>query len=448
MPIYAHITSLGCPKNLVDSEIIAGVLIKNRIGIANSPRNADVMIINSCAFIASARNESEFHIRSALNWRRKKDERKIVLCGCLNQWDPKAENLQLIREVDLRIGIDEIEKIAEKILSLYGEKKLDGAINKLPSYLQTTATPRLQLTPAHYAYIKISDGCSNKCSYCSIPAIRGEHRSRRQNDILSETLNLLSNGSKEIILTAQDSARYGSDLAGYKPGIVSLIRKMDAIDCGHEFWIRLMYCHPRHITPELIDCFRNAKHLLPYLDLPLQHISDKILKAMNRKVSSSLIKKILEEFRTIKPHIAVRTTFITGFPGETDKDFEELLSFIRETKFDRLGAFKYSPEKGTRAFSLPSQVPDSVAEARLKLLMETQKKISLELNQKMLGRKIKTIVDSRKGQNTYIARTPYDAPQIDNTVLIQSNKKITPGTIITVKITSAMPYSLNAKPLS
>jgi ribosomal protein S12 methylthiotransferase len=445
--LCAHIVSLGCPKNTVDSEIIAGTLIKNGIAINSSPENCNIMIINTCAFIAAARNESEKHIKAALKWRKKCENRKLIVCGCFNQLDPDAKISPILGETDLRLGVDELEKIADKILEIYSktENKFceKPRLCQMPSYIQNRSSPRLQLTPPHYAYIKISDGCSNHCSYCVIPLIRGNFRSRPADDIIFEAKNLLNNGCREIILIGQDTSNYGADKNdSSKRGISFLIREIDNLNSKDEFWIRLMYCHPRHLNQNLLNVFQNSPHLLPYLDIPLQHISDKILKKMNRGVSSRDVAEIFNKIKQLGKNIALRTTFIVGFPGEDEDDFNELLSFVKGTKFDRLGVFKYSPEPNTTAFSMKDQVSPEIVEERFHLIMDAQRKISLKKNIMLKGTEIKFIIDKQTGKNKYLGRTIYDAPEIDNVIIVRSEKKISPGQIVNVKITSAKEYSL------
>lgn len=442
--ISVHITSLGCPKNFVDSEIIAASLLKKGFELSNSETSANIILINTCGFIKAARDESAQHIRNALNWREKGKNRKVVLCGCLNQLKNHNELNDLISKADLRIGLNDIESAAEKIETLFKENN-ETIRNDIstPHYLPKAQTPRLQLTPQHYAYIKIADGCSNNCSYCSIPSIRGKFRSREPEDIIEEAKNLLRNGSRELILIAQDSTNYGFDLSK-KSQIILILNELEQIESSEPIWIRLMYSHPKHFTDELLELFQNSKRLLPYIDLPLQHISDKILKLMNRGVSSAQCRELVKKIKDIKPHIALRTTFICGFPGETEEDFNELIDFVREISFDRLGAFSYSPESETKAFTLPNAVPQALSEERRKKLLTVQQKISLSNNKKLIGKKIEIIVDKSIDKKFSIGRTKYDAPDIDNIVEIESRKTIIPGNVIEAKIVSAKAYSLKA----
>ncbi len=443
--ICVHLTSLGCPKNFVDTEIIAGSLLKNGIGISSDPKSVDVMLINTCAFLESARKETEGHVREALKWRSAKRDRKVVLCGCINQWDQNGSKLDFLREVDLRIGLDDIETTAEKILSSFFKKPITTSIAPCPSYLPNYLTPRLQLTPRHYAYVKIAEGCSNCCTYCLIPSIRGHFRSRDVNDIVSEIDGLLKNGCREIILIAQDSGNYGSDLTTNSDKIAGLIRKIDQLNSPNDFWLRLMYCHPRHFDDELVAVFENSKHLLPYVDLPLQHISEKILGMMNRGVGSIQTKKLLNRLRGLNRSIAIRTTFISGFPGETEDDFNEMLEFVKEEKFDRLGVFAYSPEHGTPAESFKYRIPNEIAEKRRDTILKTQMNISMLRNKDLIGENIPVIIDSFLSNGKYRARTKNDAPDIDNQVMLSSERKLAAGDFVTAKIKSASAYTINAK---
>ncbi len=442
--ICVHMTSLGCPKNLVDSEIMAGFIVKAGMGISSDPESADIMLINSCAFIESARRETEEHIRGALEWRRRRRGRKVLLCGCLNQLKGHHDATGLLDEIDLRMGIDEVEAIALRIRSLFDGESSELDIGKSPSYLPGSSTPRLQLTPGHYAYVKIADGCSNFCTYCSIPGIRGRFRSRRPDDIAIEVSSLLRNGCREIILIAQDSTNYGADIEP-RPDIAALLRTLDRLDSPGDFWLRLMYCHPRHFTGELVALFDEARHLLPYVDLPLQHISERILKAMNRGADAAATRNLVASLRGLRRKPAIRTTFICGFPGETEEDFAELLQFVEETRFDRLGVFSYSPEPGTAAEKLRDRVPAKIAEERREAILRTQRRISLEKNRSLIGSLLPVIVDGSISASRYAARTMHDAPEIDNDVRISTKKRLAAGTLLDARVKNASAYSLVAE---
>jgi len=434
----AFMVSLGCPKNFVDTEVIAGSILTGGVGITPDPEEADIYIINTCAFIPTAREEAESVIREAIAWKKNfPRERKIIVCGCLVQWDKDFSIRNKFKKVDLWLGIDDIPAAGSLILGALEENpKASPLPSSSPEYLYDDLTPRLQLTLPHFAYIKISEGCSNRCSYCAIPNIRGRLRSRNQDSIVKEASNLLSGGAKELILIGQDTTAYAADY-GKKDSLARLLGKLDKLE--GDFWLRLLYTHPAHFTNKLIETIADSKHVLPYIDMPLQHISDTLLKSMNRKTSSKEIKKLLDKIRSAIPEIAIRTTLITGYPGETDRDFEELLAFVKEQKFQRMGAFVYYPEPSTPAASMPGQVPPEVAAERLDTIMKAQSKISLSFNKSLAGKVFDVIVDTADTKHA-VGRTFMDAPEIDNRVLFSG--KVNPGDLVKVKITGASEYDL------
>ena len=434
----AFMVSLGCPKNFVDTEVIAGSILTGGVGITPDPEEADIYIINTCAFIPTARKEAESVIKEAVAWKKNfPKERKIIVCGCLIQWDKDFSIRNKFKKVDLWLGIDNIPEAGNLILEAISENpKASPLPSSSPEYLYDDLTPRLQLTLPHFAYIKISEGCSNKCSYCAIPNIRGKLRSRKQDSIVKEASNLLAGGVKELILIGQDTTAYAAD-SGEKDSLAKLLRKLDKLK--GDFWLRLLYTHPAHFSDKLIETIADSEHALPYIDMPLQHISDKLLRSMNRRTASKDIRKLLDKIRAAIPEIALRTTFITGYPGETDKDFEELLSFVKEEKFQRMGAFVYYPEPSTPAASMPGQVPPEVAAERRDALMKAQSKISLSFNKSLAGKVFDVIVDTVDAKRA-MGRTFMDAPEIDNCVLFSG--KVNPGDLVKVKITGASEYDL------
>ncbi|OGV60912.1 MAG: ribosomal protein S12 methylthiotransferase RimO [Lentisphaerae bacterium GWF2_50_93] len=444
--IYVYSVSLGCPKNFVDTEILTGNLLSANIGLSETPGDADVYMINTCAFIPPARAEAESFIRKAVTWKKKKPAtRKIAICGCLVQWDKKMEVAGKYPEVDLWLGIDKIANIAKYIRELYegSSKKPLRSCSDKPEFIHNEKTPRLQLTPKHYAYIKIADGCDNRCAYCSIPGIRGGLRSRSSESVLKEAETLLGNGCKELIIIAQDTTAFGKDLRKSHENLHTLLKKLDGLN--GDFWVRLLYTHPAHFSDELIAVLKNAKHILPYIDMPLQHISDRILMSMGRKVRSEQIKILLSKLRAEIPGIAIRTTFLVGYPGETEEDFKELANFVRTQKFERLGVFTYYPEPGTPASVFPDVVPDDVAEKRKDVIMRIQAENSLERNTMLAGKTVEVLVDKvEKGQA--VGRTFMDSPDIDNTVKVKTGRlKISPGDIINVKIKSCGIYDVEGE---
>lgn len=443
---FVYIVSLGCAKNLVDTEVAAGALAVDGIGFAENPEDADVYFINTCAFIPPARKEAETFIKEAIKWKKAGSGRGIIVGGCLTNWDKEKKFVKKYPQVDAWITTDDAGKLAIHVRKLF--QKEPGKTEPLteatfaPAYLYNEKTPRLQLTPPHFSYLKIADGCNNNCSYCAIPGIRGKLRSRSLMSVLEEAKNLIKNGVRELIITAQDITAFNKD---YKSeNLTALLKEIDTLP--GDFMVRLLYAHPAHLTGEMIKTMAKSKHILHYLDMPLQHISDKILQQMNRKVSSSEIREKITALKKAVPDIAIRTTFLVGFPGETDKDFKELCKFVKEQRFARLGVFTFYPEPGTPAAAMPNQVPAKLAEKRQAELMKLQNKISLENNQQLIGKKIEVLID-RIDPDAQIAvgRTYMDAPEIDNEVMISNIADIHPGEVIKVKITSATAYELEAE---
>lgn len=437
---FAYIVSLGCAKNFVDTEVLTASLISEGIGLAQTPRSADIFLISTCSFIQPARREAESFIKDAIRWKKENEmERKIIVSGCLVQWDKNGHFPKKYPLVDLWLGIDEVPRIGRHIKNLNSASTANIIKKNFPEYLYDELTPRIQLTPRHFAYLKIAEGCANKCSYCVIPRIRGKLRSRSVQSVTKEAENLLQNGVKELILVAQDTTAFGSDTGNSRENIVELLRSLNNLK--RNFWIRLLYTHPAKFTDDLIEVFKDSKHVLPYADIPIQHISNKILKSMNRKVNSGQIHNLLSKLRDSLPGIAIRTTFLTGYPGETEKDFRELCKFVEEQRFERLGVFTYSSETGTVASKLPCQISESTAEKRREEIMNLQSLISSEKNAQLVGRNFDVIIDSVKA-DIIVGRTYMDAPEIDNSILIKKSKKIHTGDIIKVKIESASAYQL------
>jgi ribosomal protein S12 methylthiotransferase len=448
--------SLGCPKNLVDSEIILGNLVKAKFTLTNDWKNADIVIINTCAFLQSAVKEAEQWICTAISCKKKGRIKKIIVAGCLSQ-RYKQKLFEKFPKIDSIIGIDDISDIQNIFVGQgfspakksrpftktgscrEGLPYISEKVYHTPKYLYNCTTPRL-LTTNHYAYIKIADGCDNYCSYCLIPKIRGRFRSREIDDIIKEAKNLALQGVKEIILIAQDTTLYGKDIYR-KLSLARLLKqlvKIKTID-----WIRVLYTHPAHWTDELIKVFKDYPKICRYIDLPLQHISDNMLQLMNRPYNREAVETLLTKLKKI-PNIAIRTSFITGFPGETEKDFQELLSFVKAQKFAHLGCFEYSREQGTVAYNLPNQISQNTKKIRYNKIMIAQQKISYNRMKRFIGKKIKVIIDEISKNRKYnsIGRTEFDAPEIDCVVYIKS-RKFKVGDFINTKITSAKPYSIS-----
>ena len=436
------IKSLGCPKNFVDTEVICGMLREKGYQISGKIDNSDMVIVNTCSFIRDAVEESIEEILNLVKLKKEGKIKHIIVTGCLPQ-RYKDDNLsQELPEVDAFLGTGdllEIDKVTKNILQ--GEKIYK--VSPKPNFLYNHNTPRTILTPQHYAYIKISEGCQNNCSYCLIPKLRGNHRSRKMEDIIEEVKRLSENQNLvEIILIGQDTTLYGIDLYGeYK--LAELLKKLSLLKLKNLKWIRLLYTHPVHYNDELIEVEASYPKICSYLDLPLQHISDKILGRMNRPIEKSKVISLINKLRDRIPNLTLRTTFIVGFPGETDKDFEELLSFVKEFRFERLGAFIFSREEGTPAYDFPRQIPMRIKKERLKELMLTQQSISKEINSSYIGKKVKVLVDEIQSGEPKIAigRTKGDAPEIDGKVVIRGDK-IQVGKFIKVKVTEASEYDL------
>jgi ribosomal protein S12 methylthiotransferase len=418
-----HILTLGCPKNLVDSEILMSKL-KNKFQIVEKPEKADLVVVNTCGFIDSAKQESIEKIFEMVELKEKGKVESVYVMGCLSE-RYKNELEKEIPEVDKFFGVEKFEEILNTLgvpdrYELLGEREL--------------------LTPKHYAYLKISEGCDNPCSFCAIPLIRGKHISRPIEEIIKEAKKLAWKGVKEIIIIAQDTTYYGLDIYG-KRKLPELLNRLSEID-GIE-WIRLMYTFPAKFPTEVLDIMAQNPKICKYIDIPIQHISDKILKSMRRGITKRKTIELLEKIRETVPEVAIRTSLIVGYPGETEKEFEELLDFVYTFKFDRLGVFTYSQEEGTKAFELGDPVSPEEKERRMALIMNAQHDIIVEKNEKMIGRKFKVLID-RKERDFYIGRTQWDAPEIDLEVLVEGNG-IKIGNFYEVEIYDIFEYDLIGK---
>lgn len=439
-PQIVHFISLGCPKNLIDSEVMAGLLNKSGRQLTQTANNADIVIVNTCGFIDAAKEES---LEEILTLARQKKQLgrdfQIVVAGCLAQRYGK-ELLAEIPEVDLFIGTGEVGNIVRHINKLDETKFRRASIISKPQFLMNHHHPRIIPAKTATTYLKISDGCSNCCSYCAIPAIRGPARSRMPKDILREAENLAARGVKEIIITGQDATAYGKDLKS-RPRLSELLKDM-AQNKGIR-WIRLLYAHPAHVTENLLRAIADTKTICPYIDLPIQHIDDDILKSMNRRVTAAQIKALISQARNIIPDLALRTSLIVGFPGETKKRFEKLLDFVREIKFDHLGVFTYSREEGTTAAKIKSQISKKEKERRRDLIMNEQAAISHAINKNLMGTIQEVIIEEKSDRPDfdYTGRCRRQAPDIDGiTYLKGANAKI--GSIVKCIIISADNYDL------
>ncbi len=427
--MIASLISFGCPKNLVDSETVLGYLAHSGFSLTTIPDEADVVVINTCAFIKPAVDEAFNEIAQALRAKRAGKVKRVVVIGCLVQRFG-ASLKERFPAVDVFLGIDELSEVAKLCQTGKGTH-----FSAAPVSLYNE--PRLLSTPSHYAYLKISDGCDNRCSYCLVPKIRGRYRSRPFEDIVAEAKSLAAGGVKELILVAQDTTLYGFDrYQGMK--LAELVSELETI-AGIE-WIRLLYTHPAHYTPDLIELLKQSSKTVKYLDLPLQHIADSLLERMNRQYNRERVEVLLEKLRSI-PGMKIRTTFITGFPGETKRDFDELLDFVKTEKFDSLGGFKYWREQGTAAYRLKPQITEQTKLSRQRRLMVLQKAISLKKQQEWLGRELMVLIDGRASRPgfDFVGRAYFDSPEIDGCVYVRG-KGLQPGDFVKVKIFKTTAY--------
>ncbi|MCC8142146.1 MAG: 30S ribosomal protein S12 methylthiotransferase RimO [Lachnospiraceae bacterium] len=433
--------SLGCDKNLVDSEYMLGNLAKHQFEVTDDESEADVIVINTCCFIHDAEEESIQTILEMSAWRAKGPCRALIVCGCLAQRD-REEIMEEFPEVDAVLGT----KSTEDIIDAVG-RTLDG--QKYESYqsldkTEKHAAVRSISTGGHYAYLKIAEGCDRRCTYCVIPSIRGPYRSVPVEDLLSEAEELVLQGVKELILVAQETTWYGMDLYGER-SLARLLRQLNEIDgiC----WIRLLYCYPEEIGDDLIDAIRDCEHVCHYIDLPIQHCNTQILKRMGRRTDKESILACIASLREKIPDIALRTTVICGFPGETDEQHKELLAFIDETEFDRLGAFCYSREENTIAAQFPDQIDEDTKLLWQEDVMELQSEVSLDKNEEMIGQRITVMIEGKVAdENAYIGRSYRDAPDVDGYVFVETDKLLMSGDFVEVQITGAYEYDLIGKP--
>ncbi len=446
--------SLGCAKNLVDAEIMLGSVLEHGMQVTSEAEDADVLVVNTCAFIDSAKEESIDAILDAHQQRglAKRPGQKLIVSGCMSQRFSKELREQL-PEVDAFIGLDQVKDlgtIARRVLdappSGLEADPLD-LVTRKPVYIPNYDTPRFRLTPTHSAYLKIAEGCNHPCSFCVIPQMRGRHRSRLPASVLSEVRSLVAEGVKEINLISQDTTYYGMDLWAEKAGprqpvdssrgltLSALLREIEEVP--GEFWVRLLYTHPAHWSDELIKTIAECSKVARYIDMPLQHIHEAMLGRMRRETSKQHIEDLVVALRSGIPGVALRTTFIVGFPGETEEEFETLLDFIRRVRFERLGIFKYSQEEGSRAAKMPDQVPTRVKNARYRNAMLLQQQIAREIAQERVGRELKLLVEQ-----PLLARSEADAPDVDATVILSEPAPV--GEFITRRIIGSRGYDLLA----
>jgi ribosomal protein S12 methylthiotransferase len=435
-----HLISLGCPKNLVDSEVMAAALEGAGFVITTREEEGEILLLNTCAFILPAKEESIEEILRLAQWKTAGKCTHLVVTGCLPQRYGE-EIARELPEVDLFLGTNETGRIADHLRKLVAAKPAaTRCVVPAPSFLMTAANRRQISTPFYSAYLKIADGCSNRCSYCVIPTIRGRARSRTIADIRQEAAELVRGGVRELIITAQDTTVYGRDLPG-KPTLPDLLTELCTITDLH--WIRLLYTYPAELTDEVFQTIAGEGKICPYIDIPIQHIDDDILRLMNRRGNSQLIRDVIGQARAIIPGVALRTSLIVGFPGETPVRFKRLLNFITEARFDHLGVFTYSPEEDTAALTLPGQVSEKTKEQRKGQIMEEQALISAELNQSLVSSLQEVLVEGESGipEYPYVGRSHRQAPDIDGVTYIKA-QKLKAGDFVTCRITAADDYDL------
>ena len=454
--ITVSLISLGCAKNLVDSEIMVGHLLKAGMSVIPEAEKADVVIVNTCSFIDAAKEESIeriLEVNQSRGMRKRRQGQKLIVAGCLPQRFSK-ELPRALPEVDAFIGLDQVTRVASIVESLFagehaGKDEPENFVTPRSTFIPDYNTTRFQLTPRHFAYVKIAEGCNHPCSFCVIPQIRGRHRSRSIASVVEEARQLVASGVRELNLISQDTTYFGMDTWSQRAGpraqvdstrgeaLTTLLRELQAID--GDFWIRLLYTHPAHWSDELIATIAKCPKVTRYVDMPLQHISDRMLAAMRRETDGTHIRSLLRRIRSGIPGIALRTTFIVGFPGETEADLDELCEFIAETRFERLGIFRFSPEEGTRAAQMPHQVSARVKERRWHTAMALQKRIAQETGLAHVGQKLRVLVEEPG-----VARGEADAPDIDGRIYVPG--KLPVGKFAEVHITGHHEYDLLALP--
>ena len=457
--ISVGMLSLGCPKTLVDSELVLGRLDRNRYAISESAADCDIALLNTCAFIEDSKQESIDRILELIELKKEGKIKALVVLGCLVQRYPDVLQKEF-KQVNAFLGTGEyakIEEVVEKLSVEVLKENGDGYVEKegrryepftsigRPGYLYGATDARIALTPPHFRYVKISEGCDHHCSFCTIPSFRGRHRSRPMDDVVKEVEELARGGCKEVVLTGQDTTHYGKDYSGQflLPDLLSRLNKIAGIE-----WIRILYAYPLFVNDRLIDAIATIPKVCHYLDMPLQHISDGILQSMKRGVGKARTVDLIRKLRTAIPDLAIRTTLIVGYPGETGEQFDELLQFMSEAKFERLGIFTYSQEEETPAGEMPNQIPKRIKEKRFQQAMELQQEISKKNNEKWIGHATRVLIDERSDEepNLYRGRTYMDAPEVDGNVLVKlpAARKLSPGDLIHVKITGALEYDLTA----
>lgn len=423
----------GCAKNLVDSELMLGKLTQKGYKITLDDSKADIVIVNTCSFIHDAEKESVQSIFEMIN-----SGKKVIITGCLPQ-KYKKELQELIPEASAFLGTSELDKIADVIMQLDGNN-ITYEVDEKPQYEYPEDIKRQQITMGASSYVKIADGCDFKCGYCIIPQLRGPYKSRKIENIVREAKELVAKGVNEIVLIAQDTTSYGKDIYK-KPSLKELLTELNKIE--DLSWIRIMYAYPSMLDDELLKAINDLKKVVKYIDIPLQHVSKNVLDLMDRPVMDN--RELINKIRKYIPNAAIRTTFIVGYPGETEEDFEELCDFVKEMKLDKVGVFEFSKEKNTKAYSLKPQVPAKIKKQRHKKLMKIQQNVSKEINEKLIGKNIDCIIEAISETGEVVGRTYKDAPEVDGLIYINTTNPVNPGDIITAKITGAVEYDLIAE---
>ncbi|MFH1305628.1 MAG: 30S ribosomal protein S12 methylthiotransferase RimO [Candidatus Omnitrophota bacterium] len=434
-----YLLSLGCSRNMVDSEVLGALLEKKGYDILDEPHGADVAVINTCGFIQDAKQESIDLILQLADLKKQGSIKKLIVCGCLAQRFPSAIADQ-IKEIDGIFGTSDFTLIPDKIDAIFHGDKIHKVTRK-PQLLCDHQFKRKTLTPPHYAYVKIQEGCSNKCAYCVIPDLRGPLRSRTVKSVLAEVKRLKDERDlKELVLTGQDTTAFGLERSGSER-ISGLLRKLSPL--MKDAWIRLLYTHPAHFTDELLDVMADTEVVCKYIDLPIQHCNNRILRKMNRCVTKEEIVKLIAKLRKKIPDVTIRTSVIVGFPGETDEEFGELLGFLEETRFDRLGAFIYSREEGTPAAGFKGQLPEKVKRERFDRVMTLQQGISSENNRTYLNKRLKTLIDEEDSSRSgwFIGRAQMDAPEVDGNIHVHGSG-LAAGEFVEVLVTGTSEYDL------
>ncbi len=442
MPLKVNLVSLGCARTLVDSEVALGDLAKEGYSIVRDLKNADVAIVNTCGFIEEAKMESIETILALCDMKKKGKLKAVVVLGCLAQRHGEELRKELA-EVDAIVGTNNFGDLA-RVLAPLNKKEKIFKVEPKPYYLLDENTPRFTLTPEHYAYVKISEGCINACSYCAIPKMKGAHRSRSIESILAEIRKITSQRKvSEVNLIGQDTAAFGYDVnkTFQLPALLKAIQKEKLVP-----WARLLYAHPGHVTEEMIDAIAESSTICKYIDFPIEHSHDAMLVRMNRGVNRAKMLWGIEAIRKKIPSAHIRTTIIVGFPGETEEEFGDLMSFLKDVRFERLGAFQFSEEEGTRAFGMTGQIPKEVRLERYNAVMAQQREISQELSREKIGTKVRVLIDEKSEDepNVFYGRTEADAPDVDGQVIVNTVKSLVPGQFIDVEVEDALEYDLVA----